>query len=367
MKRLLRFALTAAIAWSATTVATPVARAEDDPAIEMARERFKEGVRFYDLKQYEKARAAFLQAYALKKHPAVLLNIAQSELRSGHEPEAAAHFAQFLRENPDAPATERAEAEKGLSAAKEAVAEVQLTVNEAGAEVLVDGETVGKAPLAGALYLRPGPHTIEARKGDHVARITHDAQAGQSANVPLTLAAPRPPQPKPQPAPADPSPEEEDVELSASTSDQSFFQWLGDSPLGMVGAGISVIGLGAGVGFSLAAKNKYDSANEAADLIREHVAAGNPPVPAGQAPCPNAQGYEKACAAYEDRVDSADQFKQFAIIGFAVGGAAAAGTIIYYFVDRGQPEQPRAATPRRLIAAPSFAQGFTGLSVSGNF
>ena len=78
--------------------------AQDDATIQMARERFQEGVKYYDAKQYDKARAAFLQAYALKKHPAVLLNLAQSELRSGHEADAAKHFAQYLRENKEASA-----------------------------------------------------------------------------------------------------------------------------------------------------------------------------------------------------------------------------------------------------------------------
>ncbi len=68
----------------------------------MARERFKEGVAFFDKKEYDKARVAFLQAYALKKHPAVLLNLAQSELRSSHEAEAAKHFVAYLRESKDA-------------------------------------------------------------------------------------------------------------------------------------------------------------------------------------------------------------------------------------------------------------------------
>ena len=78
---------------------------------EMARERFQEGVKYYDAKQYDKARAAFLQAYALKKHPAVLLNLAQSELRSSHEAEGARHFALFMRENPSATALEKQEAD----------------------------------------------------------------------------------------------------------------------------------------------------------------------------------------------------------------------------------------------------------------
>src|SRR5688572_31534248 len=107
----LLFALAAAAAPMA--VSTP-ARAADDAMIQMARERFQEGVKYYDEKQFEKARAAFLQAYALKRHPAVLLNLAQSELRSGHEADAAKHFVTYLREHKVASALERQEAEKGL-------------------------------------------------------------------------------------------------------------------------------------------------------------------------------------------------------------------------------------------------------------
>ena len=51
---------------------------KEDPFTDMARQRFAEGVKLYDQKEYEKARAAFMQAYALKKHPAVLLNLAKA-------------------------------------------------------------------------------------------------------------------------------------------------------------------------------------------------------------------------------------------------------------------------------------------------
>ena len=49
----------------ALSVSSPrLAHAQDDATIEMARQRFREGVQFYDQHQYEKARLAFLQAYA---------------------------------------------------------------------------------------------------------------------------------------------------------------------------------------------------------------------------------------------------------------------------------------------------------------
>src|SRR5258706_13657161 len=106
------FATATLIAFSAALSTAPAGAQERDAVVEMARRRFQEGVKFFDQKKYEEARAAFLQAYALKRHPAVLLNLAQSEARSGHPAEAARHFATYLRESPNPPATERADAEK---------------------------------------------------------------------------------------------------------------------------------------------------------------------------------------------------------------------------------------------------------------
>src|SRR6185436_14035989 len=83
---------------SSTAVPLPAA-AQDDAVTVQARARFKEGVDFYDKGQFENARLAFLQAYALKKHPAVLLNLAQSSAKSGHALEASKYFQQFLKES----------------------------------------------------------------------------------------------------------------------------------------------------------------------------------------------------------------------------------------------------------------------------
>src|SRR6185369_16452793 len=98
------------------------------------------------------------------KHPAVLLNLAQSELRSGHEADAAQHFSQYLREHKDASETERQGAETGLAAAKALVAEVSVEADANGADIYVDGDAAGATPLPGPLFLAPGSHRIQARK-----------------------------------------------------------------------------------------------------------------------------------------------------------------------------------------------------------
>ena len=80
------FALTVA-AVAPLAVAGPVggraAHAQPADAVtEVARQRYREGVKAYEAGRYEDARSAFLQAYALKRVPAVLLNLGQSELRT---------------------------------------------------------------------------------------------------------------------------------------------------------------------------------------------------------------------------------------------------------------------------------------------
>src|SRR5262245_60493008 len=158
----LLFAASVALALSAPRQAL----AGDDDVTEMARQRFREGVQFYDQRQYEKARLAFLQSYAIKPHPATLLNLAQSELRGGHPDDAANHFSEYLRTNTKANEAEKQEAELGFTAAKAKVGEVTIAVDASGAQVSVDGQEKGVSPLPGPLYMMPGSHALEARSND---------------------------------------------------------------------------------------------------------------------------------------------------------------------------------------------------------
>ena len=77
MTKLFRTSLTTSVCLLVLLTSIAGAQAQsDETATSMARERFKEGVQYFDQKQYDRARVAFLQAFALKRHPAVLLNLA---------------------------------------------------------------------------------------------------------------------------------------------------------------------------------------------------------------------------------------------------------------------------------------------------
>jgi hypothetical protein len=137
----------------------------EDPTTAMARARFKEGVEFYDKGQYEQARAAFLQAYALKKHPAVLLNLAWSSLKSGHALEAERYFKQFLSEGKEITDKQRADANEGLIQSRAKLGRIEI-VAPTGTEVTLDGERVGTTPITDQIFVEAGAHTVKFKSAD---------------------------------------------------------------------------------------------------------------------------------------------------------------------------------------------------------
>jgi hypothetical protein len=183
----------------------------NDSVTVVARQRYTEGVAAFDAGRYEDARAAFLQAYALKRHPAVLLNLGQSELRSGHHEDAGNHLQQFLREHAGATADDRATAERGIAEAKKKAGFVIVIIDASGADVNMDGTTIGRSPLLDPVFVKPGKHTFYATFQGRSAAAAVDAKAGSATTATLTLgvqgSAPPPVAPPPvAPPPVAPPP-----------------------------------------------------------------------------------------------------------------------------------------------------------------
>jgi hypothetical protein len=133
---------------------------ETSPAIiEAARARVKEGIAMYGKKRYDRAHAAFLQAYALSKNTTLLINLGFTSLKLGHPLEAAGYFNRYLNEAKDATPEQRARVDKALSDARRALGAIEITAPE-GAEITVDGEVAGRAPLAAPVDVLPGRHEV---------------------------------------------------------------------------------------------------------------------------------------------------------------------------------------------------------------
>ena len=353
-------------------------RADDDPTIEMARQRFREGVQFYDQKQYEKARLAFLQAYALKPHPSVLLNLAQSELRADRPDDSANHFSEYLRTSPQGEA-ERQEAESGFAVARNKTGEITVTAEPSGAQVIVDGQDKGVAPLPGPVYVVPGSHTVEVRSSERKTSKVVVVGAGQAAAVSLSArAAAAEAAPVPAGAPPDetaPSePEQNAVEADVSTgSRKSLPAWFVNKPVAWVTTGVAVIGLTVGAVFAGLASKEYGTANnykaQLEDAWAKDVAA-NPDL-APYKPCsqpePYDPQYDEYCSAFTAHADKGDTNRTVAIVSASVGGAALIGTVIYYFVD--SSEEGSASAPRgfRARVVPGAVNTPSGITILGEF
>jgi hypothetical protein len=189
-----------------------------------------------------------------------------------------------------------------------------------------------------------------------------------------------------------------------------FLPWLVSKPGAMIGVGLAGVGLIGGGAFALGSKSAYDAADSVAAGI-EDVAVSkdqkyrctsldqdgkcepNARQPDARGACLNpkqwltssstawegadpaiianrAAQYEDNCSKYEDNVKSGDTYKKLAIVGFAVGGAAVVGTVIYYIVDSketGAGSSTANSSGRKLTFLPMYEPGFTGALVSGSF
>lgn len=396
--------------------------AAEDPTVEMARARFREGVQFYDKQQYEKARLAFLQAYALKPHPSVLLNLAQSELRGGRPADAATHFAEYLK-TAGAAGAEKQDAESGLAAAKAKVGEITVSSDTSGAQIVVDGENRGVTPLAAPVFVTPGRHVVEVRSGERKVSKPVTLAAGQSTSLDLPIsgsavtsaaaatshaeAGPTPGAAKESKPPAGAGEQEaepkeepqEQVPVEASVEEhhgRGFFGWLAAHPVAMATGVVGAVGLAAGGTFGILAWRDFSSRDDIGrtisnqwntvdypELLRQGNLQGDSRIYTMSAPCsiqpvsqpylvtPIAQ-YQTQCARYVDADNAGRTKRTIAIVSTAVGGAALIGTFVYYFVDTSGSSGETAKTrgqPRRFQArvVPLLGPAMNGVGVAGRF
>lgn len=155
------------------------APAATDPAVAAAvKQAYAAGRAAADAKQWPKAVEEFGKAYALKPLPQLAGNLGEAELQVGRFRDAAEHVSIFLREDKGALSEDKKAGEAWLKEAKKKIVTLKITVDEAGAEVLVDDKVIGVSPLPPEVYVDPGQHTIVARKGTARVEVVDTYQAG---------------------------------------------------------------------------------------------------------------------------------------------------------------------------------------------
>lgn len=124
----------AAITWvlvSAALLIPAVSIAQDQPTeeaaktpevdLEQAKVKYEEGKAHYEAGEYDKALAAFTEAYNLSNKPDLLFNLGVCSEKIGDSTKAIAYYELYLEENPDA--ADRDDVAQRLAALKESQAE----------------------------------------------------------------------------------------------------------------------------------------------------------------------------------------------------------------------------------------------------
>jgi hypothetical protein len=364
------------LAFAPIAVGAP-AFAQDDATTKAARARFNEGVEFYDKGQYENARTSFLQAYALRKHPAVLLNLAQSSLRSGHTLEAAKYFQQYLKESTSLTASQRSDAEKGLADARSKLGRIEVSA-PTGADIMVDNDHVGTAPLTDLVDVEPGMHTVKANSeaksitvaGGQQVSAKFGASSGAAVPVP-PVSTGTPPGTGDTPPDATQPPADQNATPPPVTADTKRTNLLAPpktmTPV-WVGLGVAVAGGAMAIVFVIFKSNANNSYNNLQNTIKTHKSPAPRP---GECTNPS-PSFAQACSTLNDDYNAVNTDALLGNIGLgiAIAGVALAGGWYLFAPKRDSGtvttgQQSSSATTPTL--APMVGLHTTGLSLSGAF
>lgn len=340
MKRAMIGILCAALA--APLMCTATARAADPPADGFARQRalFEEGKRLYGEGRWAEARAVFLEIWAMRKSYDVAAYLGDIELMLGQARSAAEYLTYALR---TLPVGAKPALRQTLSAlfeeARRLVGGVRIQVNKPGAEVFVDGTSVGYAPIGNEVFVEPGEHELTAKRegyADAIARV--EARAGAAYEVALTL----------KPAAIHPAPPKESTAVPPREHEMGTHPGVAPSDV-LIGAGIGLTALlaGSGIAFTLLSNSEAADADElAAEIARD----------GGKSACWS--GGVPRCSTLHDMNAQSDTFHSLAVAGFVGAGAAGAATLVYAL-------WPRASTEVRVTPVVGVSAG--GVVVGGRF
>jgi len=362
--------------------------AADDSLVKEARARFKEGVDLYDKGQYEAARAKFLQAYALRRHPAILLNMGLSCLKSGRPAEAARYLTQFQREATSATVQEHSDADKAITEARTKDARLDVSA-PTGTEISVDDTVIGNAPLNDSVDVDPGQHTIKAKASDGtVDSRTVNPSVGQRLPVkfgsgsgavvaavppPVATSNPEVPPPDqtatpPSPPPPPAQPETPSKKFNPLAPPKTMFPVY-------IGAGVAGAGVVTAILFGVFRSQAVSSMN---DVTAQITSGGGGKGICASTATADTTKFGGACSALQQDIDHANTDTTVANIGIGVAIVGVVGAAAWYLFSpkkddaAGDSTAPTSAPPppaaaRIDVVAPWMGWGSGGLSVKGSF
>jgi hypothetical protein len=236
---------------------------------------FQDGRRLVDQKKYSEACPKFLASQKLAPALGTLLNLADCYEKAGQLASAWVRFREAValaqrlgRSDREATAHERA------SKLEPRLIRLKITSLQTNADVKLDGNALDPAVLGTLLPIDPGKHTVEAAaKGKKPFHTTIDvSERVKSPAIEIPALEDEPQQKAETPPPPSPpsKPPKETVE-----DDKGNGRMPTQKILGLVSAGVGVVGLGVGSFFGLRTSSLWNDAlahcNQNAECDREGV------------------------------------------------------------------------------------------------
>jgi tetratricopeptide (TPR) repeat protein len=177
---------------------------------ELARQHYDAGAAAFEAGNFAAALVDLDESYRLFPSLRTLYSLGLCQHALGSFGPALRSLEQYLREaGADAPPDLKARAEELVAQIRTELGRIDVRVNVDGADVLIDGEVVGRSPLAGPVDVGPGWHVVEARHEEWDGPPQRvNVTAGGATTVALAMeqqveaAPPPPPPPELAPAPA---------------------------------------------------------------------------------------------------------------------------------------------------------------------
>ena len=298
--------------------------AGDPQAKAQAQALLGQGTKLYQQGDVAGALEQFNAAYAAYASPKLMFNIGQANRDLRRPVEALEAFEKFLAGAADAPPEMIADARKSVAQLQEKLGRIQIDCETAGAEVSVDGRSVGLAPVPDPIWATPGRHQVAAKHASTAPALEDvDVTAGSVSTV--TMRMPSLAAPLAAPAPrAAPGFDVQAAPPSSSTSEG----WLLGRKWTWVAAGSTVLLAAGAVTTGLLMQSKFDS-------LRSSCGAGNPARP--------------GCS--QSDIDSVSSRQTMANVFWGLTAAAAVTTgVLFYFEGRPVTAAPMAGGATGFVA-----------------
>jgi len=350
MARSTRLAFVVALALAAPSVTRAEPTKPTAAELDRAADLFKKAKALHGNGKLDQARDLYTQAWTLHRSPDIAANLAACELALNKYRDAAEHF-DFALKHLLAGTTQdqKARLTEGFEKAKREIAALHLDVQPDGAAVVIDGSTVGTSPIAEDAFVEPGERKIRVTKAGYETYVgSFTVAKGENKAVRVALEANATASPAGSAAPAGTAPPDGNGSKSGPTGAAADTGGKQQSAVpAYIALGAGIVGLGAGIGFLVAASGKESDKDALLDEIPGTNKCG-----------PGTIAAEK-CAEVTSLSDDAKQFRTFGYVGF---GAAAAGGVLAYLL---WPRSSDSSSGTMIV--PSVTARGTSLHLQGSF